>query len=125
MGFQGKESHRTVIVPLWGDRCHASARLSRPPGGQTWGPRQTAPRNLHREPGHDGGNLPCSTVSSQGQADPGWLHHSPVGQGGPLPGSGQLRPRQAPVGVAGAGSELFTAAGAPRAWAGRAGSFSP
>lgn len=44
--------------------------------------------------------LPCSTVSSQGQAEPGWLHHSPVGQGGPLPGSGQLRPRQAPVGVA-------------------------
>lgn len=69
--------------------------------------------------------LLCSTVSSQGQAEPGWLHHSPVGQGGPLPGSGQLRPRQAPVGVAGAGSELFTAAGAPRAWAGRAGSFSP
>lgn len=44
--------------------------------------------------------LPCSTVSSQGQAEPGWLRHSPVGQGGPLPGSGQLRPRQAPVGVA-------------------------
>lgn len=40
--------------------------------------------------------ISCSTMLGRGQVEPCGLHHSPVGQGDPLPGSGPLRSRQAP-----------------------------
>lgn len=63
----------------------------------------------------------CSTLSGLGQVEPCWLHPSPVGQGGPLPGSGQLRPQQAPAGLALGRGVGCSPQGARRGpgWAGR------
>lgn len=77
-----------------------------PPCEQACRPRQTAtpPPPTPRQTGVRGRGVTvvtsCSTLSGLGQVGPCWLHHSPVGQGDPLPGSGQLRPQQAPAGLA-------------------------